>query len=268
MTEQEFYIGYLKHAPDKNSNFVRNTLIVVFVLIVAAGILLATHQRKFSNAVFEYGSDKEYTGVYSDNPVPSIKIINHQDSTGQKINLTIPLVGYGKHGAESAIEKFEKENSVSLSGKLVTFKGDLLYGDGKTLLSLDNEIPIICFELTGELADKIVFLGDTVLNGEIIDPKCYFGVMKPGMGKVHRECAIRCISGGIPPVFRVRAEKTIYHYFLLLGENGERINQKVLPYVADRIELKGKLFLWGSWMVFKESGIRLIKQEHEQRNDY
>jgi len=24
------------------------------------------------------------------------------------------------------------------------------------------------------------------LQGEIIDPKCYFGVMKPGKGKIHR----------------------------------------------------------------------------------
>lgn len=37
------------------------------------------------------------------------------------------------------------------------------------------------------------------LEDEIIDPKCYFGVI-PGKGKIHRSCAIRCISDGIPPV--------------------------------------------------------------------
>ena len=28
---------------------------------------------------------------------------------------------------------------------------------------------------------------------------CFLGVMKPGRSKPHRACAVRCISGGIPP---------------------------------------------------------------------
>jgi hypothetical protein len=27
------------------------------------------------------------------------------------------------------------------------------------------------------------------LTGEIVDSKCYLGVMNPGQGKVHRDCA-------------------------------------------------------------------------------
>ncbi|MEO8147512.1 MAG: hypothetical protein ABI723_07745 [Bacteroidia bacterium] len=255
MKNEEFYIGYLPQAPDKTSNFIRNILIGIFLLLVSGGIFLALHQQQFSNAMFEYGSNKEYTGVYTNVPVPSIRIINQKDSTGKIFNLTIPIVGYGKHGAESAIEKFEKENAVSLKNKLVTFKGDLLYGDGKTLLSLNNETPIIRFTNTNETANDLQIIGDTILQGEIIDPKCYFGVMKPGRGKVHRECAIRCISGGIPPVFRTHRLNGEYEYFLLLGKNGEHINQQVLPFVADHIALKGKIFQWGDWKVVEEENI-------------
>src|SRR5437870_13626118 len=46
-----------------------------------------------------------------------------------------------------------------------------------------------------------IALGPVTLRGEIVDSKCYLGVMNPGSGKVHRDCAVRCISGGIPPVF-------------------------------------------------------------------
>ena len=258
MEREEFYIGYLNKTPKGISGFVKGIVLLVFVLMICGGFFLAKQQRKFSNAVFEYGSDKEYTGVYSGVPVPSIKIINQRDSTGNILNMNIPLVGYGKHGAESAIEKYEKENSVSLSGMVVTFKGDLIYGDVKTLLSLSAEAPIIKFENTNQLPDEMIFISDSVLHGEIIDPKCYFGVMKPGFGKVHRECAIRCISGGIPPVFRAKQGNGAYNYFILLGENGERINQEVLPYVADKVELKGKLFQWGNWMILKVSTITNI----------
>ena len=45
--------------------------------------------------------------------------------------------------------------------------------------------------------------GETRLKGEIYDPKCAFGAMKPGFGKPHRSCAIRCISGGVPPILRI-----------------------------------------------------------------
>jgi hypothetical protein len=262
--EEEFYVGYLPQAPQKTSMFVRNVIITIFALMIAGSIALALHQLQFSDGVFNYGSNKEYTGVYSNIPVPSIRIINQKDSTGKLINLSIPLVGYGKHGAESAIEAYEKQNNISLVRKEVTFKGDLLYGEGKILLSLNSLAPIIRLTETKDRPGEMIAMNDTVLMGEIIDPKCYFGVMKPGRGKVHRECAIRCISGGIPPVFRAHKKNGDYEYFLLLGKKGERINQQVLPYVADKVYLPGKLFKWEDWMVIAcdMSAIQRINQDH------
>ena len=40
-------------------------------------------------------------------------------------------------------------------------------------------------------------LGAVTLTGEIVDSKCFLGVMNPGNLKPHKACAIRCISGGI-----------------------------------------------------------------------
>jgi hypothetical protein len=43
--------------------------------------------------------------------------------------------------------------------------------------------------------------GVIIAEGEIVDSKCHLGVMKPGEGPTHRDCAVRCLLGRIPPMF-------------------------------------------------------------------
>jgi len=92
-------------------------------------------------------------------------------------------------------------------------------------------------------------LGKSTIAGEVIDPKCFFGVMKPSEGKVHRSCAIRCIAGGIQPVFK----SDMSDYYLLTGENFEPVNQKILGIVGDRVGLSGELVEFDDWKIFKVS---------------
>ena len=79
--------------------------------------------------------------------------------------------------------------------------------------------------IPAELLPKVKDLGITKIKGEIIDPKCYFGVMKPGEGKPHRDCAIRCILGGISPMLAVKNEKGEANYYLLASSDGGSINK-------------------------------------------
>ena len=67
--------------------------------------------------------------------------------------------------------------------------------------------------------------------------------MNPGAGKVHRACATRCISGGVPPILAVRAEGGggDFHHILLVGERGQAVNQEILPFVAEPVEITGTL---------------------------
>jgi len=90
---------------------------------------------------------------------------------------------------------------------------------------------------------------DIALSGEIIDPKCYFGVMKPGEGKIHKSCAIRCISGGIPPMLKVKENQNLNRYYILLDESGKLINKQVLPFVAEQISISGKTNKFSNWDV-------------------
>ena len=57
----------------------------------------------------------------------------------------------------------------------------------------------------------------------------------------HRACAIRCISGGVPPVRVARAaEDGPAIYLLLVSAEGKPVNQQVLNLVAEPVEDYGR----------------------------
>ena len=176
----------------------------------------------------------------------------------------MPLVGYGKFGAEGVIAELEKEKNTTLDKKQVTFKGTLLYSDGKTLLQIDkNDQPLI---EVSEATDKnntpeIKELGTVQLTGEVLDPKCYFGVMKPGHGKPHRDCAIRCIAGGMSPVFWVRNEKGEANYYLILDENGKKMNDELKDHIAEPVSLTARAVQYDDWIVLYTNKERLKERE-------
>jgi hypothetical protein len=253
MNQQEFYIGWQPKAPQSFKKHVRKVVFVLAILVIGTGILLAMQQKKFSTASFEFGQLTEVKGIYQQFPVPSVKVITKQDALGNSSYITIPLVGYGKFGAEGTIESLEKEKKIRLDKKEITVKGTLLYSDGKTLMQIDkNDNPLVNVNTTTQsqqAAPVLKDLGTVELTGEVIDPKCYFGVMKPGHGKPHRDCAIRCIAGGMSPVFYVRNEKGEAGYYHILDENGKKMNDDLKDYVAEPVTLKAKAVQYDDWVV-------------------
>jgi hypothetical protein len=101
---------------------------------------------------------------------------------------------------------------------------------------------------------EIEDLGTMEIKGEIVDPKCFFGVMKPGEGKPHRDCATRCILGGIPPVLAIRNKIGFANYCLVLGSNGEPINELVKNFVAEPISVKARAVRLDDWIVLYLEG--------------
>lgn len=166
--------------------------------------------------------------------------------------ITIPLVGFGKTGVDGIMADIEKNKAVSLHQKQISLKGTLLYNDGKLLMQVDaNDHPVIRI---GSKADASLLpvekdLGILKLKGEIVDPKCYFGVMKPGEGKTHKDCAIRCILGGIPPVLKISDEKGYQNYYLIKGPHGEKMNQVMKNYIARQVELSARVVRFDDWIV-------------------
>ena len=133
----------MPEAPRSFSKHIKRTLIILAALVLTVSIVLAWQQRRFSTASFEFGQLTSVTGIYQSFPVPSIKVATVPDASGKKAWLTIPLTGYGKFGAEGTITALQKEKNIVLDKKQVTFKGTLLYSDGKTLLQIDkNDNPL------------------------------------------------------------------------------------------------------------------------------
>ena len=73
-------------------------------------------------------------------------------------------------------------------------------------------------------AQKVISLGRGTFVGELVDTKCFLGVMRPATGKVHRGCAIRCLSGGAPPGLLVHDEQGDSVGLLLAGPDGKRLD--------------------------------------------
>ena len=94
-------------------------------------------------------------------------------------------------------------------------------------------------------------LGTYTLSGEIVDTKCHLGVMNPGSGKVHRDCAIRCISGGIPPGLFVRDAQGQEGTLVLANLEGKPLGREILEFTAEPIRITGDLYRLGKILVFK-----------------
>jgi len=251
MKSDEFYIGWMGSAPHSFARTIKKYVLVLLPIIIMLGGLLALSQKKFGTGNFEFGTLTEVKGIYSNTPVPNLKVINGRDIWGNENYITVPLIGYGKFGADGIIANLEKEKNTSLQGKGVTLKGTLLYNDGKLLMQIDeNDKPLmnVAENKNGD-TPKTKELGTLNLKGEIVDPKCFFGVMKPGEGKPHKDCAIRCILGGMPPVLKVEDESGKENYYLIVGANGEKMNEAVKDYVASPVELHAKAVEYDDWIV-------------------
>lgn len=261
MTSNEFYIGWAPKAPGSFSSFIKKYLVVLITVVLALGVTLGLLQKKFGTGTFEFGKLTQIRGIYLKEPVPLIKVVTGKNMWGEVSYITIPLVGYGKHGADGIISDIEKEKAVVLDKKEITLKGTLLYNDGKTILQIDgNDHPVVSI---GETSKEVLLrsndLGVRKVKGEIVDPKCFFGVMKPGEGKPHRDCAIRCILGGIPPVFHVQDKNGKNNYYLIVGAHGEKMNEAVQDYVAEPTEINARLVKYDDWIV-------MFVQDKEQIN--
>jgi hypothetical protein len=109
----------------------------------------------------------------------------------------------------------------------------------------------------GTIAARPVFVGDApeatvvsvrpregapvTLRGEIVDSKCFLGVMAPGEGKTHKDCASLCLRGGIPPAFVVRDREGRTALLLLVSESGDSLagHAAALRLAGEPIEVTG-----------------------------
>ena len=136
------------------------------------------------------------------------------------------------------------------TGDRAHLRGALITRGAERMLEIDSQ----SLRLTpgkGRTRSHPLDLGPVTLTGEIVDTKCHLGVMNPGNGKVHRACAARCISGGVPPGFLVRGAGGEARLLLLTGADGRPLGREVLGYVAEPIVIQGQLVRQESSLILK-----------------
>ena len=230
----EFYVGYFK-APPALARFLRWVLPVLIVVAVAVAWFVSRSQNDPGDAVW-HDDAQALVGRIAAKPYPLIRVPSRQPDSPVE---TILLVSEGKHGGG--------ERVAALDGRIARVRGTILERDGRRLLELaesDAVTPATSLSQPEEArlaSSNVVLMGQVTLRGEIIDPKCYSGAMKPGEGKMHKECATLCIAGGIPPMFVTLDDAGRRSYYLLTSADGEALDDRILPFVADAVEIRGAL---------------------------
>jgi hypothetical protein len=244
----EFYVGYLPKAPSGIARKMKVVVVVLFAAAATCAIGFAALQRTYSRSFFESGRKRTFDGVIEASPYPTL--LSAPDATNPDGSRYL-LVMDGKHGADSQVAAYV--------GKSVRLRGRLIYRDDQKMITLPRDsIAVLSDGQQNQAVPKN--LGDFDLVGEIVDSKCYLGNMNPGNGKVHRDCAVRCLSGGIPPLFATNDFIGSPAVLLLTGLNQKQLPKEAfLDRVAQPIEIHGRVMQIGNTLHLEVFSIHLTK---------
>lgn len=96
------------------------------------------------------------------------------------------------------------------------------------------------------------------IEGEVVDTWCYAsGVMGDGRGEKHKSCARKCVSGGVTAGI-LTDDGTLFIAAKHQAYNG--CAGLLLPYVAERVKVKGWLAEKGGCKLLKITSVERVKQ--------
>jgi hypothetical protein len=247
--EDEFFIGWLP-VPRSYVRLLRPVAVVLLLVAGAAAILVALLQHNPGPGQWDDDSTRTFEGIVTAQPYAMLRTAG--EASGGSLR-TYLLVEEGKFGAGPRVEQLLQGQTQQAARAT----GTILHRDGRWMIELTageeglkplaeggKISPVLNRPRPQVLADRANF------SGEIIDPKCYLGAMKPASGKTHKACASLCISGGIPPMLVTRDGKGQLTYYLLTTANGEAANETVLPFVGDPVEATGRIVRQGDLLLF------------------
>ncbi len=236
----DFYVGYLPKAPQTLARFVRRIVVGLGLLAVSVALVLVLGQMPFANSAFEFGKLRTFEGTIEARPYPALLVARPGETEQEQKYSRYLLVAPGKHGADNLV--------AGLDGKQVSLQGQLIYREGGSMVEIaPGSIKLLDAGPAAQAALRD--LGPVTVTGEIVDSKCYWGVMNPGQGKVHRDCAARCLSGGIPPIFVTANEG---EQFLLIGPDRNALGRDALrEFVAEPLTIRGEMLQRGDSRLLK-----------------
>jgi hypothetical protein len=244
-TTDEFFVGYVDGVPPRTRRFLAAWIAVALFGAIAIAGSAAAVQNDSRPGTFEFGTVRPFAGWIERVPHP-VLVVPHPGGQGAASRYL--LSAFGKQGADALFETGEAS-----AESWYELKGTLVHRDGVTMVEVATGSVRSTSTPDGAVRPRSDFedLGTVTRRGEIVDSKCYLGVMKPANAKSHRACAVRCISGGVPPVLLERDARGYATYYLLVDENGGAVNDRVLPLVALPVTVTGRLERQGDLLVLR-----------------
>ena len=241
--QEEFFIGYAPPMPPRLARFVTRAVIGIACVMFLWAVTLAAGHVPLEGGTFEFGHPKSFSGRIIERPYPALRL----DGVDPNVKPWALLVASGKHGANTLVS--------GLGGRHVTLTGTRIQRGSHTMIEVE---PASLSQKASEAASMEASAllehsenGPVELRGEIVDSKCFLGVMVPGSGKTHKECASLCLRGGIPPALYVQDRAGHTSLLLLTSASGEPIGAQALVVAGEAISVTGSVQQLGGWLVLR-----------------
>lgn len=241
----DFFIGWAK-APSVDRRFLLGAMPLTLAGTAGLGWLVASELGDPGAGRWAQGATHSVEGVLSARPYPMIRVADDAAPFGLR---SVLIVAQGK--CTSGLKLAE------LDGRPVKASGVLIERKDRRMLEVPLSVGrwLESLPVTGGAAalasPPIESLGRARLAGQIMDSKCFFGVMRPSRGKTHKACAALCIRGGIPPSFWARDGAGRESVLLMTDATGGPLGDAILPLVADPVEAEGEIVRVGDLLQFR-----------------
>ncbi|MFQ3244160.1 MAG: hypothetical protein ACI9OI_001509 [Chitinophagales bacterium] len=241
---KDFFVGYLP-MPEGLKPFYKWLTVLLLVVGLGFSYWVSSSQQAVGKGQWLLAEEKTYQGYLSHDPYPVLHVVGDEPES-------IILMSQGKHSSANLTSE--------LDGNEVTVTGFPIERGGWKLLELRDLSDVKVINSKPSYSAISEPLGEVTLSGEIIDSKCFMGVMKPGEGKVHRACAAMCIAGGIPPLLVVNQSDGNRYGYILIGPQGQAAADLVIEDVAVPVSVFGQLERRGdlTYLRIAENGINRI----------
>ncbi len=224
--KDEFFVGYFP-MPERLGRFCKVLVVVLLLLGAGFSYWVSSSQKSAGQGQWQVTATETHSGYLTVDPYP---ILHTSDANPRSIMLMLQ----GKKSAKSI--------AAALAGQHVSVTGFPIGRGGWMSLELRNAQDIVTSVAPEDAAlPTVETLEQVQLSGEVVDTKCFIGVMKPGAGKVHRACAALCVAGGIPPMLVVTQNDGNRYGYLLVDNAGETAAEEVTESIAVPVQVTGQL---------------------------
>jgi hypothetical protein len=184
----DFYIGWQEKTSPEIGRRMRRIILLALLATLAVGIALAVSQRLIGVSTFEWGTIKTFSGTLQVAPYPHLLVRRPGNTDGQESFSCYLLVAPWKFGLKPQVIN-------ALDGKSVSLKGTLIYRGDQTMIEVVDGSMLADQKTPRSSLPEVIRLGQHTFSGEIVDSKCFLGVMNPGQPFLLMAASCRVVQG-------------------------------------------------------------------------